>query len=140
MITHHQKLKDVKRNWHLIDAGGNILGRMATEVSTLLTGKRKVDYSPHLDNGDYVVVVNAKDVKLTGLKMQNKVYRRHSGYPGGLKEVSFQEQLKKDPRKIILHAVSGMLAGNRLKDKRLKRLKVFSGSEHPYSDKFTSKN
>lgn len=136
MKTYHGKAGDIKRNWHLIDATGKVLGRLSTQIAGILMGKNKVTYSPHLDNGDYIVVVNAKDVKLTGLKRAQKVYRGHSGYPGGFKEVKFEAQMVKDPRVIIEKAVYGMLPGNRLRKKRMGRLKVFSDGEHKYQDKF----
>lgn len=136
MKTYHGTAKDIKRNWHLIDAKGKVLGRLATQIAGLLMGKNKVTYSPHLDNGEYVVVINAKDIKLTGLKRDQKVYRGHSGYPGGFKEVKFEAQMIKDSRVIIEKAVHGMLPGNRLRKKRMTRLKVFKDAEHKYKDKF----
>jgi large subunit ribosomal protein L13 len=138
MKTYHGTAKEVTRNWHLLDAKGMVLGRMATEISGLLMGKNKVTYSPHLDSGEYVVVINAKDVKLTGLKREQKVYRGHSGYPGGFKEVKFEAQMVKDPRVIVEKAVYGMLPGNRLRNKRMNRLKVFRDSKHTYQDKFVN--
>lgn len=134
--TYHPSQKEIKREWHFFDAKNEILGRLATKISRLLIGKHKPSYSPHMDSGDYVVVVNALKVKVTGNKREQKVYRRHSGYPGGFKEVRFEEMLKKQPGRIIKHAVSGMLPDNRLKQERMKRLKVFPGEEHLYQDKF----
>lgn len=136
MRTFQPKSKDIKRQWHLIDVKGKILGRVATEIATLLLGKNKPNYAPHLDSGDYVVVINAKGVKLTGRKGKQKVYRSHSGYPGGFKEIKFAKLLSEQPEKIITHAVSGMLPDNRLKKGRLKRLKVFADDKHPYNNKF----
>jgi len=123
------------RKWVLIDAKGQILGRCASRIATILIGKHKVGYSQHMDSGDYVVVVNSEKIKVTGKKEKQKIYRSHSGYPGGLKEVSFARMVEKDPRKILKIAVSGMLPGNRLKDKRMNRLKLFVGDKHPYASK-----
>ncbi|MBI2103431.1 50S ribosomal protein L13 [Candidatus Woesebacteria bacterium] len=135
MKTYQPKQKDIKRDWHLIDAEGKVLGRIATDAARLLIGKHKPNYAPHLDMGDYVVVINVKEVKVTGRKEKQKVYRSHSGYPGGFKEVKFSALIKKSPEKVIEYAVSGMLPKNRLRDDRLRRLKVFAGSEHKYKDK-----
>jgi large subunit ribosomal protein L13 len=136
MITYQPKKKEVKREWSLFDVEGKILGRVASEIASKLIGKDKVNYSRHMDSGNYVVVINAKGIKVTGKKEAQKVYRSHSGYPGGLKEVKYSKMLKESPIKIIQFAVKGMLPDNRLKDKRMARLKVFSGKLHPYSDKF----
>ncbi len=136
MKTYQPRHKDVKRQWHLIDAKGAILGRMSTQIATYLMGKHKPDYSAHMDMGDYVVVVNAKDVELTGKKKSQKVYYGHSGYPGGFKEVSFEKMIDEHPEKVIQLAVKRMLPKNRLNSKRMVRLKVFSGSEHPYEERF----
>ena len=136
MKTYQPKKGEVKRLWKLVDVKGKVLGRIATEIATDLMGKNKAGYSLHMDTGDNVVVINAALVKVTGKKEQQKVYRSHSGYPGGFKEVKFQKMREKQPERIIQKAVSGMLPDNRLKSKRLARLKVFSGTEHPYKDKF----
>ncbi len=135
MRTYQPKKEEVKRQWHLIDVKGEILGRAASEIATKLIGKNKVNFSRHIDSGDYVVVINAKDVKVSGKKEKQKVYRSHSGYPGGFKEVKYAKMLKENPNRIIQLAVKGMLPDNRLKDKRMSRLKVFSGEKHPYEDK-----
>lgn len=135
--TYQPTQKQVKRSWHLIDIKGQILGRSATQIATFLMGKQKADYSAHMDSGDYVVVVNSKDIVLTGKKTEQKVYRSHSGYPGGFKEVSFEKMNKEQPNKIVEKAVSGMLPDNRLKADRMARLFVFSGSKHKYEAKFT---
>jgi large subunit ribosomal protein L13 len=140
MKTYQPRKKDVKRNWHLIDAKNQILGRLATKIATYLTGKHKVNYSAHMDMGDYVVVINAKDIVLTGKKESQKVYRKHSGYPGGFKEIKFEKMQKENPERIIELSVSGMLPGNRLKRKRMARLKVFSEERHPYGDKLKIQN
>ena len=139
MKTYQPKHQDIKREWHLIDARNQVLGRMATEIAKLLMGKHKPTYSSHMDMGDNVVVINAREVKLTGKKPKQKVYRRHSGYPGGFKEVSFAKMIAEQPEKVIEHAVSGMLPDNKLKKKRLRRLKVFADDKHRYEDKFKTK-
>ena len=136
MKTYHPTPKDIKREWHLINAKGNVLGRLASEISRLLLGKHKALYSNHQDVGDYVVVINAKDVEVTGKKGSKKVYYRHSGYRGGLKEIKFSKLISEAPERIIEHAISGMLPDNRLKNKRMRRLKVFADDRHPYIDKF----
>lgn len=136
MKTYQPKAKDIKRSWYLVDAKDRVLGRVSSETVKILTGKHKVDYVPHLDMGDYVVLINAKDVVLTGKKKKQKVYRRHSGYPGGFKEVKFKKLISESPEKVIELAVSGMLPDNRLKSPRMRRLKVVAGSEHKYEDKF----
>lgn len=138
--TYQPKHKDIKRNWHLIDAKDQVLGRMATKIAVLLMGKHKPNYSRHMDMGDSVVVINAKDIVLTGRKTKQKVYRKHSGYPGGLKEVSFEKLNKEQPEKVVELAVRRMLADNRLRDKRMARLKVFAGDSHPYEDRLKNTN
>ena len=135
MKTYQPKEKEIKRNWHLMDAKGKVLGRLSSEVSKLLIGKHKVNYSPHMDSGDYVVVTNISGIILTGKKEQQKLYRSHSGYPGGFKEVSFKKMFSEFPERVFQKSVLGMLPNNRLKSKRIKRLKIFKDSEHPYSDK-----
>ena len=136
MKTKWTKKSEIKRNWHLVDAKGQILGRLATKIANLLVGKNKPYFVPNLDCGDYVVVVNAKEIKVTGKKETQKQYYHHSGYPGGFKKITFAAQMAKDPRKIIYHAVAGMLPKNKLRDKRLARLKIFVGNQHPYEEKF----
>lgn len=137
--TQATKISDVKRTWHLVDLKGKVLGRTATEVAGLLMGKAKPYFVRNLDCGDYVVVINAKDVVVTGRKEQNKVYFRYSGYPGGLRKESLHELRDRKPIDIITHAVRGMLPQNRLRDKMLTRLKVFAGEEHRFKDKFKMK-
>lgn len=139
MTTYSTKQKDIKRVWHLLDAKGEILGRLSTEIAELLIGKKKPYFSSHLDCGDFVVVINAAKVAVTGKKEKQKTYFRHSGYPGGLKAVSLGELRLRQPEKIIIHAVSGMLPQNKLRDRMLKRLFVFAAEEHPYKDKFSAK-
>jgi len=140
MRTKSTKKSEIKRNWHLIDAKDQILGRLSTKIASLLMGKHKPYYVSHLDCGDYVVVVNAADVQVSGRKRKQKMYYRHSGYPGGFKEISFEQQMAKDPRKVIHHAVAGMLPKNKLRDQRLARLKIFVDEKHPYEDKLKIKN
>lgn len=134
--TYQPKEKEIKRAWHLIDAKGQVLGRLATKVSGLLMGKGKATYAPHLDSGDFVVVINAEKITVTGKKALQKVYRGHSGYPGGFKEVSFEKMLREHPERIIEHAVNGMLPDNRLRKDRIVRLKVVVGEDNPYEGKF----
>jgi len=134
--TRVTKAKEIKREWHLINAQDQILGRMAVEIAALLMGKNKPSFVPYLDGGDYVVVINAAKVKVSGRKAENKLYYRHSGYPGGFKKVTFAQQMAKDPTQIIRHAVERMLPKNKLRDQRLARLKVFIDEKHNYEDKF----
>jgi large subunit ribosomal protein L13 len=136
MKTYQPTKSEVKRDWHLVDVKDQVLGRMATEIARFLMGKHKPTYSQHMDMGDYVVVVNASKVALTGKKSEKKIYYSHSGYPGGLKEVKYAKLLVEQPKKVIIHAVAGMLPDNRLKSKRLARLKVFISEKHTYEDKF----
>lgn len=130
------KLKEIKRDWHLVDVSGRVLGRVAPEISLFLQGKNKVNYVPYLDTGDYVVVINAKKIVITGRKSQTKIYTRYSGYPGGLKTINFSSLLEKNPEMVIKNAVSGMLPKNKFRDERLKRLFVFADEKHPYENKF----
>lgn len=129
------KASDIKREWHLIDVKGKTLGRISSEIAQLLMGKSKAYFVRNLDCGDFVVVINAKDVKTTGKKEEQKKYYRHSGYPGGFKVESLKELRVRKPETIITHAVKGMLPDNRLKDRMLTRLFVFAGEEHEYKDK-----
>ncbi len=135
MKTYQPKAKEVKRNWHLVDAKGEILGRLASKVAQLLTGKGKATYSSHMDSGDYVVVINAEKIEVTGKKKTQKLYRSHSGFPGGFKEVSFAKMSLEKPEEIIKHAVMGMLPDNRLKRDRVTRLKIVVGDKNPYAEK-----
>lgn len=136
--TYSPKISAIKRKWYLFDAQDEVLGRLAAKVTKLLAGKHKPTYSPHLDGGDFVVVINAAKVKITGAKLEQKRYYRHSGYPGGFREVTLEEQLAKDPTRVIYHAVAGMLPPNKLKARRLVRLKIFVDDKHPYGDKVKS--
>lgn len=130
MSTNVVSAKDIKREKHVIDASGKILGRLATEVATILMGKKKIDFVPYLDTGDFVVVVNANKIKVTGKKSKDKVYTSHSGYPGGLKQETFDKMIIRKPEYIIEHAVKGMLPNNKLGREMIKKLKVFAGSEN----------
>lgn len=140
MKTKATKTSEIKRSWHLIDAKDQVLGRLSTKIASLLMGKDKPYFVNYLDCGDYIVVTNATKVKVTGQKAKQKMYYRHSGYPGGFREISFAKQKKKDPRKIIRHAVAGMLPKNKLRDRRLARLKIFVDDKHLYQDKFKTQN
>lgn len=135
-MTLPTKINDIKREWHLVDVNGKILGRTATEIAKLLMGKGKPYFAKNLDCGDYVVVINAKDVAVSGKKETDKVYTRYSGYPSGLKRIRLEEMREKKPEEIVHHAVSGMLPKNKLRASMLKRLYIFSSSEHKYGDKF----
>jgi large subunit ribosomal protein L13 len=134
--TKSTKKTEIKREWHLIDVDGKILGRSASVIAQLLMGKSKTNFVRNLDMGDYVVVLNAKSVSVSGKKEIAKKYYRHSGYPGGFRVETLQELRAKKPEEIVRHAVSGMLPQNRLKATMLKRLFVFAGKEHNYEDKF----
>jgi large subunit ribosomal protein L13 len=124
--------KDRERNWLLVDAEGQTLGRLATQLADALRGKRKPTYTPHVDVGDFVVVVNAEKISVTGAKLQEKLYYRHSGYPGGLKKRTLSDMLERRPEEVIRLAVRGMLPKNRLARKQLTKLKVYAGPEHPH--------
>lgn len=132
MSTYFPKEGEIDKKWYVVDANGLILGRLATFVAKILTGKTKPVYTSYQDVGDYVIVVNADKVALSGKKSSQKMYRHHTGYPGGLKSVPFNELQKKAPEKVILEAVSGMLPKNKLRQIYLKKLKVYSGNDHPH--------
>lgn len=127
-----QRTEDVKREWHVVDVKGRVLGDVATEIATKLIGKLKPTYTPHTDGGDYVIVINAKEVVVTRSKPTTKVYSWHSGHPGGIKQKTFAQLIETDPAYVFAHAVSGMLPQNKLRDVRLARLKVYPGTEHPH--------
>ena len=127
--TIQPKKADIKRNWHLIDAKDQVLGRISTQIVLFLMGKNKINYAPHMDMGDKVVVINAKKIRLTGKKEKQKLYRSHSGFPGGFKEVKFEQMKEKSPERIIEIAVRRMLPENRLRDKRMRRLFVFKNEK-----------
>lgn len=132
MATYSAKKNEIERIWYLVDAENKVLGKLASKVAVILRGKHKPVFTSHIDTGDFVVVINAKKIHLTGKKMENKLYYRHSGYPGGLKVMSAAEMLKKKPENIIKHAVKGMLPKNKLGRKQMAKLKIYSGSEHPH--------
>jgi large subunit ribosomal protein L13 len=132
MKTYATKAKDIERKWHVIDASGKTVGRLAGQIARLLVGKQKPHYVPYLDCGDYVIVLNASKVKLTGNKASQKTYYHHSGYPGGLKAVGFKKMIETHPDRVIEHAVKGMLPHNRLGDAMLKKLKVYATDKHPH--------
>lgn len=124
--------QDINREWYVVDAQGQTLGRLATQVASVLRGKHKPFYTPHVDCGDYVIVVNAEKIHVTGQKMVQKKYYRHSGYPGGLKQTTLRDQLQKFPERVLEQAVRGMLPKNRLGRKTFKKLKVYAGPDHPH--------
>lgn len=132
MRTFSPKPGDVQRDWHVIDARDVVLGRLAVQVATLLRGKHKPIYAPHVDTGDFVIVVNADKVALSGNKRETKMAYRHSGYPGGLRSVSYAQLLEKDPRRAVEKAVRGMLPHNRLGRQLIGKLKVYAGPDHPH--------
>ena len=133
MKTYSQKSSEIKREWYVIDAASQPLGKLAVIIADKLMGKSKVTYTPHTDNGDYVIVVNAKNLKVTGNKMTDKMYHRHSGFPGGLTSLKLEEVIEKDPSYAIKEAVKGMLPKNKLAADRLARLRVFDGAEHTHA-------
>jgi len=132
MKTYSTRAKDIKRQWHVIDASDKVLGSLATQAARLLMGKHKPMFSRHLDTGDYVVVINAEKIRVTGNKMKQKLYYRHSGYPGGLKSVSLESMMANHPTRVIEHAVKGMLPHNRLGRAMAKKLRVYAGDSHPH--------
>jgi large subunit ribosomal protein L13 len=132
MKTYVAKPSTIKREWQVVDASGQRLGRLATRIADTLRGKDKPEYTPHIDTGDFVVVINAERIAVTGRKMENKKYYRHSGYPGGLKERTLAEMLKRKPEQVLWLAVKGMMPKNRLSRAQLKKLKVYAGPEHPH--------
>ena len=133
MKTYSQKGSEINREWWIIDASTLPLGKLAVVIADKLMGKSKVTYTPHIDNGDYVVVINAKNIQVTGEKMTDKMYYRHSGFPGGLTELKLEEVIEKDPSYAIKQAVKGMMPKNKLAAERLKRLRVFNGAEHAHT-------
>jgi large subunit ribosomal protein L13 len=132
MKTYVAKPTDRERNWLLVDANGKTLGRLATQIADVLRGKRKPEYTPHIDTGDFVVVINAEKVAVTGSKRTDKRYYRHSGYPGGLRSRSFEEMIARRPEEVIRLAVKGMMPRNRLARKQITKLKIYAGPEHPH--------
>jgi large subunit ribosomal protein L13 len=132
MKTYVARPSTREREWLLVDADGRTLGRLATQIADALRGKRKPEYTPHIDTGDFVVVINAEKVAVTGNKRADKMYRRHSGYPGGLRSRSLAEMLERRPQEVIRLAVRGMLPRNRLARQQLRKLKVYAGPDHPH--------
>ncbi len=133
MKTYSAKPTEVTRDWYIVDASGQTLGRLATVVATYLMGKHKPMYTAHIDCGDTIIVINAAQIVVTGNKLEDKKYYRHSGYPGGIKEITLADQMIKNPAKVIEHAVAGMIPKNKLVDERMKRLKVYATAEHPHA-------
>lgn len=126
------KPQDIERKWYIIDAEGKTLGRMASEAASILRGKKKPIFTPHVDTGDYVIIINAEKVEVTGKKRKEKIYKRHTGYPGGLREVTFEKLQAKNPEEIIRHAIKGMMPNGKLGREMYKKLKVYAGSEHKH--------
>ncbi|MBA2375972.1 MAG: 50S ribosomal protein L13 [Rubrobacter sp.] len=133
MKSYMARPNEVERKWYVVDAQGQTLGRLATEIAMILRGKKKAVYTPHVDVGDFVVVVNAGKVAVSGKKAEQKMYRRHTGYPGGLREMNYEEMRDKKPTDIVRKAVKGMLPRTRLARQQMKKLKVYAGPEHPHS-------
>ena len=131
-VTRSVKKEDVDKRWYLVDAKDQVLGRLSCNLAKILRGKHRPCFTPHVDGGDFIVVVNAEKVKLTGKKSETKVYRHYSGYPGGLKTKTFEELKEKDPGEIIIHAMRGMLPHNKLGKQIIKKLKVYGGDKHPH--------
>jgi large subunit ribosomal protein L13 len=133
MSTQVAKLSDIKRNWFVVDLEGKVLGRAATEIARVLRGKHKPIYTPSVDAGDFVIVLNADKIKLTGNKMADKVYYHHTGYPGGIRSITAEKLLAKKPDELIKKAVRGMLPKNKLGRQMIKKLKIYSGADHPHA-------
>ena len=133
MKTFSAKAEQVQRDWYLVDAAEKTLGRLASEIAHRLRGKHKAEYTPHVDTGDYIVVINAEKIQVTGAKTTDKMYHHHTGYPGGLKSISFEKLLDKVPERVIQNAVKGMLPRNPLGRAMFKKLKVYAGDEHPHT-------
>ncbi|MDQ0508996.1 50S ribosomal protein L13 [Aedoeadaptatus ivorii] len=133
MKTTMAKANEVDRKWYVIDAEGKVLGRLATEIANILRGKNKPIYTPHVDTGDFVIVINAEKIKMTGNKWNDKVYDYHTGYPGGRREVAYSEIREKHPERVIEYAVKGMLPKSRLGRSMFRKLKVYAGNEHPHA-------
>ena len=131
--TWNAKAAEIERRWYVVDAEGKTLGRLATRIADTLRGKNKPQYTPHVDTGDFVVVVNAEKIAVTGKKLDDKIYYRHSGYPGGLRSRTLREQLERRPTEVLRKAVKGMLPRNRLASAQLRKLKIYAGPEHPHA-------
>jgi large subunit ribosomal protein L13 len=132
MKTGFAKKENVERKWYVIDAKDQVLGRLAAEIARRLRGKHKPTYTPHIDTGDYVIIVNADKIRLTGNKLDTKIYYRHTGYPGGLKSITANKLLQRKPERVLEHAVKGMLPKNRLGRRMYKKMKVYIGPDHPH--------
>ncbi|GAB5453309.1 MAG: 50S ribosomal protein L13 [Halioglobus sp.] len=133
MKTFSAKAEEVNRDWYVVDASDKTLGRLASEIAHRLRGKHKAEYTPHVDTGDYIVVVNAEKIRVSGAKATDKLYQHHTGYPGGLKSISFEKLIDKAPERVIQSAVKGMLPRNPLGRAMFRKLKVYAGSEHPHA-------
>ncbi len=133
MKTYSAKAEEVQRDWFVVDAADKTLGRLASEIAHRLRGKHKPEYTPHVDTGDYIVVINAEKVRVTGAKATDKMYHHHTGYPGGLKSISFEKLIEKAPERVIQGAVKGMLPRNPLGRAMFKKLRVYAGNEHPHA-------
>ncbi|MDR0854312.1 MAG: 50S ribosomal protein L13 [Clostridiales Family XIII bacterium] len=133
MSSYIAKPQEVEKKWYVIDAEGQTLGRLASEVASILRGKRKPIYTPHIDTGDYVIIINAEKIEVTGKKRKDKIYKRHTGYPGGLREITFEKLQAKHPEEIIRHAVKGMMPKGPLGRQMFKKLKVYAGPEHDHA-------
>ena len=133
MKTFSAKPHEVKRDWFVVDAAGKTLGRLSTEIARRLRGKHKTEYTPHVDTGDYIVVVNAEKIRVSGKKASDKMYYHHTGFPGGIKSISFEKQIEKAPTRVIEHAVKGMLPKNSLGRSMFAKLKVYAGEVHPHA-------
>jgi large subunit ribosomal protein L13 len=131
--TYHQKASEIQRDWYLVDATDEVLGRLATQIATVLRGKHKPTYTPSNDGGDFVVVINCEKIKIMGKKADQKMYYRHSGYPGGIKETTYKMMLSKHPDRILRIAVKGMLPKNRMGRRLIGKLRIYSGPNHPHS-------
>jgi large subunit ribosomal protein L13 len=132
MKTYNPKPGEIQRDWLIVDAEGKTLGRLATQIAERLRGKNKPQFAPHVDTGDFVVVINAEKIAVTGKKLEQKIYYKHSGYPGGLRERTLREQLNRQPTEVLRKAVKGMLPRNRLGRAQLTKLKIYAGPEHPH--------
>ena len=133
MKTFSAKKEDIKPKWHMIDANGEILGRLAVTVAKVIRGKHKPTFTPHVDTGDFVIIINAHKVRLTGNKMKNKTYYRHTGYPGGIRSISAEKLLQKKPEEVLRKAIRGMLPKNSLGRQILKKAKIYASADHPHS-------
>ena len=132
MRTFTAKTEEIERDWYVVDADGQTLGRLASRIAPIIRGKHKPIYTPHLDCGDFVIIINAEKVRVTGRKLDQKLYHRHSGYPGGLKSISLRDQLDRHPERVLQAAIKGMLPKTKLGRRMIKKLKVYAGDSHPH--------